>query len=816
MPHPLRLSIQVKRWIAAPRVSLLTAAATGLFASCVVSAQMVSPTMDQQPGPFSYFSKPTDVIGVMGAPSATEITPEGYLYTGFGELMFFVGPEQTPVSARIRTLEDGFLPVLSYAVSHLGIEYRFTMFAASVGENRQVVNFVRVTVTNSIGRPLTAFLTSAVRYQGEQTTATPAGETLRGDNRFRRPVVAARVGDFQQPGELFSPDWIYSRQGNAFMRDGRALYLFPEQPSPRLSMTLRSHYNRVEPLTPTKLAIAPVTPTGAAAYTVPLAAGESRTLDFRMPLLPVAAGTPEFTALEAASFDSAHAQVVDFWRRTLARGMQIELPEAKATDVFRTSLVYNLVALNLVDGEHVQTANQFNYHRFYLRDSADLVRMYDATGYADIGAQVIGFFPTRQQPDGNFMSQEGQYDGWGEALWAFGEHYRRTHDRAFAEHVFPMVVRAVDWLEKARAADPLHLMPKSEVRDNEYVYAHLTGYNFLALDGLQSAIELAQVTGHAAEAQRFQKQYADYHAVFFALLDKVTQATGGYIPPALEEDSTRPGWWGTDWGNLLSVTPEPVLAPRDPRVTATLKHVQARYQEGITTYTEPDDGQFLHHYLTIKNTLTELVREDQEQAIREFYAELLHTSSTNAGFEYAMRPWGSRDFEGNLAPHGWFAADYRNLLRNMMVREEGDTLHLLSAVSPEWIGAGKRIRVERAPSYFGSLDFSLEMPDESSAVLHVGSSFEQAPRVLVLHLPWFMDVSAVTADGQAMRVVDGAVVLPARVKEVRLSWHRRPQAAAMSYDKTVASYKAEYQKRYDHLLSTGEMSPATDSWKVPE
>ena len=82
-------------------------------------------------------------------------------------------------------------------------------------------------------------------------------------------------------------------------------------------------------------------------------------------------------------------------------------------------------------------------------------------------------------------------------------------------------------------------------------------------------------------------------------------------------------WKGTDWGNLLSVTPEPVLDAHDPRVTATSAKCRHAIKREVATYAEPDDGQFLHHYLTVKNTLTELVRGDQDQAIREFYAELL-------------------------------------------------------------------------------------------------------------------------------------------------------------------------------------------------
>jgi hypothetical protein len=370
----------------------------------------------------------------------------------------------------------------------------------------------------------------------------------------------------------------------------------------------------------------------------------------------------------------------------------------------------------------------------------------------------------------------------------------------------------VDWLIETRAKDSLHVMPANDLRDNEFVVGHLTGYNFLALDGLQSAVEIANALGQIDDAARFQKEYDEYRATFLILLDKASAKQGGVLPPSLDAGE----WKGTDWGNLLAVTPEPVLDPWDPRVTATLKSTQARYQEGITTYAEPDDGIFLHHYLTIKNTLTELVRGEQEQAIREFYAELLHTSSTHAGFEWSIRPWGSRDFEGNIAPHGWFAADYRNLLRNMMVREEGDTLHLLSAVSPEWIAKGKTIRVEHAPSYFGMLGYTLNMPDDGTAVLHLNLLFQRSPRKLVLHLPWFMDATKVTADGVVVQMSNHSVELPVGAKEVKINWHRKPDAATMSYAKTVESYKLEYRKRYDHLMATGEMSPATDIWSVPE
>ena len=769
--------------------------------------RMVSPSIDVPGKPFSYASKSTDQIGVMYSPSGTEITPEGYLYSGFGELMFYVGPDRQPVVQRLRTLEDGHLPVICYDVEHEGLLYRFTIFAASLGpvqEGKHVVNFVRVTVYNSSSSKKRAFVPSAWRYSGSQTTVFPTG-----DNRFRRPAAAQRPGDYQQPGAEFRPDSSYSVKANAFLRDAAAVYFFPTEPEPQLTPTYRNYYNRIpvhvaEAASPrnVELRVLPDTPVATAEYALDIPAGADRSLDFKMPLIPVAADNAEFEAVRRAGFDDRHAEVLSFWRAMLAHGMQIVTPETKVNDTFQYSLVNGLLSLNKIGDDYIQTVNQLQYHRFYLRDSADFVRMYDTTGYSELAGHIIDFFASRQRADGLFLSQPGQYDGWGEALWSYGEHYRMTRDKSFATQVYPRVLRAVDWVEKAIAGDPMHIIPPTDIRDNEYIPGHLTGYNFLALDGLQASELLAHDLGHSQDEQRFREDEEELRKNFMSRLDQVTAKTGGYIPPALDGDMG-----GADWGNLLSLIPEQQLSAFDPRVSATLHATQARYEEGVMTYRQPDQGTYLHHYLTIKNTLSELIRGDQEQAIREFYAVLVHTSSTHAGFEYSIRPWGDRDFSGNLAPHGWFAAEYRNLLRNMMVREEGDNLHLLSAVSPEWIGSGKSLRVNKAETYFGTVGFNLQMLSSNQAELSLQTEFApaHAPAKMILHLPWFMNVSSVKVDGKPVTPIERQVELSPSAKSVRIVWTRRPLASdtPSSYNDAVERYKHEYARRYRALNGGG-------------
>ena len=780
-------------------------------------AQMVSPTIDRPDQPFSYFSKPTSEIGIMGAEAATEITPEGYLRTGFGELMFFSGPSLDPTSVRVRTLEQGHLPIFHYDFVRDGIDYRFTIFEAPIetsavdrgpeqansasatsntGSTAQapLVNFVRVSMKNQSREPSRAIFATGVRYDGPNTTGLPHG-----DNRFRRPVEGKFPGDYRQIGENFDPAWINSFDGAHFYRSGRDLYSFPGGFAGRTFTLREQDLSRQMPdlLQPARLNATQTTPVGIVTYSSLLQPGEEWSLDFKMPLIPTA-DPSVITAIDRASFDEAHTRIIAYWNQLLASGMQISLPESKPVDTFYTNLVYDLIAIDHIGSDYIQTVNKLHYHEFYLRDGADIMHSYDVTGYPQIARECLQFFAKSQKPDGNFLSQPQQYDGWGEAVWGYAQHFRMTHDKAFADWAIPQIARAVDWLHQARAADPLHIVPASNVRDNEYVPGHLTGYNFLALDGLRLAIPMAAETGHPDLARKWQAEYDDYHQAFFKVLDIQAAAHSGYIPPALDGQSG-----GYDWGNLLSVVPEPTLDPHDPRVTATLKATQAKYAEGIMTYA---DGKFLHHYLTIKNTMTETIRGDQQQALNEFYAILLHTSSTNAGFEYKIRPWGDRDFGDNLAPHGWFAAEYRTLLRTMLVREQGDQLHLLSVISPAWIGAGKTISVSQAPTYFGQVAFTVNQPSAYEAVIRLRAQFDQPPKSIQIHIPWFVRLQSATVDGAPIAFscsepcANGVISLPPTAHEVHLHWTLRPNTPQISYEHAVSQYKSEYARRYMILM----------------
>ena len=773
------------------------ALAAVLFLNLFVAAQMLNPAIDHENEPFSYFSRPVDVVGVMDARSGTEITPEGFLYTGYGELMLFVGNPPHPVNARVRTLNNGYLPVVQYSFAEDNILYRVDVFAATLDgkPDGPLVNFINFRAQpGDVKNPISVWLGVGVRYTSQTNTG---GGT--GDNRFRRPVLSEKPGAYYQAGVDFNPQWTYGFSGDEFLRDGKVMYLFPSTPQPACRFTLKNYDNACSAAA-RKLRVWSDTPVGITLFKLTFTPGEVRdsvpekSVQLKMPYEPLPPDSPAVAQMRSARFTDYYDRAVRFWNDLLARGIDIHVPERKLNDAFKANLIYDLIARDKVGDDYVQTVNKFHYHAFWLRDASYIVRMYDLSGYHDIARQCLDFFARWQQPDGNFVSQGGQFDGWGQTMWAYGQHYRITHDRAFAERVYPAVQKAVAWLQQARQADPLHLMPATTPGDNEDISGHVTGHNFWALAGLKNAIVLADALGHSADAKAWRAEYNDYLSAFKSALAKATASTGGYIPPGLEAQH------GQDWGNMLSVYPEQILDPAGPMVTATLAATRAKYQEGIMTY---GDGAYLHHYLTMKNTETELIRGDQRMAIEELYALLLHTSSTHAGFEYSIRPWGDRDSDGNLPPHGWFAAKFRAVVRNMFVREQGTDLHLISALSPEWVKDGEEVRVERAPTEFGQLNFTLRFAS-GGATLSLNTHFVQPPRRIMLHLPWFMQTSSVSVDGRPTKIENGSVSLPASAKQVAIVWTRAGSVPELSYDATVRAYKDEYRRRYEKWRSGQE------------
>jgi hypothetical protein len=623
------------------------------------------------------------------------------------------------------------------------------------------VNFVRIRMTNR-GR-------SAARVGWSIGTRYTGGEPKGNGRRFRflRPATPPRSGLYNQPGYGFNPSSVHRFAGNALLRDGRALYIRHATPHGLHSRSIRGAKHAK-----------PTTPVGVTRYSGRIGRGRSVVLDFTVPTVPVDRPSAAYDAIAKASYAASRARVLGTWRHMLGAAMDVHVPEGKVVDTFYASLMNLLMSRYRQDGYWIQTVNQLQYHAFWLRDSAVISSAFDMAGLHKTAAQDLRFFLTWQQPDGLFISRTGQYDGFGQALWAFGDHVRRTGDADFARQVLPAVGRAMDWLQRARADDKLGLLPASDPHDNEQIAGHLTGDNFWGVAGARAAATIARVAGEPNTADRWAAEAAAYQATLDAHLREATKATGGWIPAAIDVKG------GEDWGNLWPSYPTGVYPATDDMVERTMRHTRARFEEGIATYL---NRRLLHDYLGFRVFETDLAAGNQERAIDGLYASLAHTTATHGGFETGVRVFGSRAVDDNMTPHGWFAAEYVTLLRNMLVREAGDGISLMSALSPKWLEPGESVSVHDAPTTFGTLSFTLRPTDDGARLEWHADVPEGTP------LRWPMPDFAKDVKADNLEKGGRTVRLPGRSCAMTVHW--KLDGSGASYAREVAQLRSAYARR---------------------
>ena len=711
---------------------------------------------------YSFLVAPTEQIAVPGHAAATEITPEGYLYTGWTEVVFKAGHSLRMWNQPFRTLERGRYPIVRQARRIGGLSYSITSLAAPVG-NRPV-DFVRVRVHNPTRRTRRGGFGLGVRWSGGAVKASGVHRF-----RFRRPVTPGRIGFYYQPGEVFNAGAKHRFAGSALLRDGRALYMLPAR-TPAGARLVRRIGRRGR--------LRPSTIVGNAGYRFRLRPGRSITLDLKVPVEPVPRPGAEYDAVAKATYGAQRARKIASARRTFRQAMEVRIPEAKVADAYYANVGNILASRYQQEGHWIQTVNRLQYHAFWLRDAAIITNALDLIGLHDVARQNLGFFPLWQEPSGLFISRPEQYDGFGQALWAMSEHVRRTGDAGYAREILPSVARAMDWLDRTRRGDSLGLLPAGNPRDNELATGHMAGDNFWGVAGARAAADIARAAGDERLAERWAAEAASYAAALDASVRKAAERTGGWIPPALDAAG------GQDWGNLWAAYPTGAYPPGDPIVEATMRHARGKFREGIATWL---DGRLLHHYLGFRVFQTDLADGDQDRALRGLYDSLAHTTATHAGFETGVRVYGSRAVDDNMTPHGWWAAEYISFIRNMLVREDGAGLTLFSLVAPHWIEPGKTVGVRRARTPYGPVTIEMKATGDG-ATLAWDADVTPGTRLRVAVPQWVRDVQAQGIDRRGR-----FITLTERNGKLDVKW--KLGRASESYSEAVTRLRSSYRRR---------------------
>ncbi len=769
------------------------------------------PRIDEQThdknGPFNYFLTPSDALGFSDSPKAFQLTGDGAISSYWSEMTLWAGTPLKRLNSRVRTLDDGCLPIINFGSLVDGIEYRVKTFAAPAEMESQgnLLAFCRITASNP-GKKSQRVALGARIFDREGAWRHPLFDKVKPMWWYDRFIDQSKW----QPWKLWEATEV--REDHAvFRKDTNHLTLtYKADASAWKILTVSENVDPFE-------------------FIITLEAGQSASVDFVMPFTPVSGDrTAEIKKVTSAKFDDYLKRTTDDWHKRLDSETSLEVPEKKVMDMHKSSLMYDLMARDLAeDGKtHIQTVSDVQYNEFFSRDAAFIIHTYDMLGFPQVAEECIEHVLLKDENGKLNGLRTTHPDAWGQALWTLAAHYRMTGNKSFLERVYPLVAPHITKLEEETAKDPWGLWPASGPYDNERIDGHYTGHSFWILRGLKDAVEMAKVIGNKEDVLRFEKVHQTYETKFLAKLKEITDKTDGYIPPGLDDPFA-----GMDWENASGgVYPFGVISADNPMVANTVKTVRDfAYQEGIMTYehnaykvkkskegkgvdwSQPEHT-VIHHYETFQVLQTLLALGMDREVITDFYSFLVHTGSTNTGFEYDIWAWRDRNFHNNYPPHGWCAARFNECFRNMLVREDTHepVLHLASALSPVWLEAGRTVRVKKAPTDFGPVSYTIDATADGAKV-SLEAQWRNAPEALEFHIPWFLDLKSAMVDGKAITAKDRVLVLPADARQLDLKWTHNSKPE-LSYQKGVENYVDRYWK-----IQIGETIPGFDSrWIFPE
>jgi hypothetical protein len=505
--------------------------------------------------------------------------------------------------------------------------------------------------------------------------------------------------------------------------------------------------------------------------TIDLPAGASREILLRLPspALP-AARADRLLALDAAA---ARDGTRRFWNSWIDRGAALRVPEPAVNQLFRASLWHALrLPRRFGAGDDLRLDLPYTNFAYPQRGTPWPViqsvyvdyMLYDLRGYHDLAhEELAATFRNGQQPDGRMTG----YADWGvytpSMLYAVAQHYRLSGDRASLQALLPATLRAMEWclaqLEKARAQPgPERGLVPSTINDSfaQGLWSFTQAYFAagLALFG-QVLADIDHPRAAAAQAAAAQVR-ADIELAWSraSVLTPIVQlGDGSWVPFVPGEVRTRRRLVETFYMTDVDTGPLHLLRLGVlPAASPLADFMLADHEDNLFFRAGGQAAEPVYN----PHATAYLLRDDAPAAIRSFFS-LTACAFSQTVFEPMEFRWGEPQYFGPPSTDGaWFEL-YRNLLIQERDGPQGPLLVLGAAAPRAWLQDGQRIEVERAPTVFGPVSFTVAGGARSiTADVQLPTRRPPAAVLLRLRHPAASPIRAVHVDDQPWTDFDPA------------------------------------------------------------
>jgi putative flippase GtrA len=375
------------------------------------------------------------------------------------------------------------------------------------------------------------------------------------------------------------------------------------------------------------------------------------------------------------------------------------------------------------------------YRRFWFRDAAFILQGLLCVGLKERVRRALDCFRGRQTLSGYFLSQEGEWDSNGEALWIMKQYCALTGQIPPKEWQ-GSINKAGEWICKKRL--PQHLKePHAGLLPSGFSAEHLGPNDFYYWDdfwsvsGLQAAASLSVLYKDHDKAAHFQQESLVLKKSIeqsLAIVNKRLKKPAIPASPYRRMDSGA-------IGSLVASYPLHIVGPKDPAVLGTADFLMNNcLVHGGFFHDMTHSG--INPYLTLH--LAQVLLRAGDARYFGLMTAVANLASSTGQWPESIHPRTGGGCMGD-GQHVWAAAEWVLMIRNCFVREEGEQLILCSGIPQVWQEKKQNMSFGPAPTRFGDIQICIRPQGKNVLIEWQGKWFVKEP-VIDIHLPCYKSV----------------------------------------------------------------------------
>jgi hypothetical protein len=363
------------------------------------------------------------------------------------------------------------------------------------------------------------------------------------------------------------------------------------------------------------------------------------------------------------------------WKAAMQPFTKLVIGEARA------QRLYELAVANLVLHSPDEVyPGPYTYKRFWFRDAAFILNVVLTLGGIDRTRRVLRHFAPRQRHDGYFLSQEGEWDSNGEAIWTFHRFVLLTGE-TLPDEWLDAIAKGARWIMRKRLRADTG-KPEAGLLPAGFSAEHLGPNDFYYWDdfwgvaGLRCAADLLRERDAS-----FARKCEEVATEFLQTIERsFPHGPERRFPGAIPASPKRRMDSGAV-GSLVADYPLQLFAPADERILKTVDYLRDHSSHGGAFFQNMIHSG-INAYLTLH--LAQIRLRAGDHACAWSLMERVASLATSTGqWPEAIHPRTGGGCMGD-GQHMWAACEWAMMLRNCFVREEAGRLIIGSGVRAEW------------------------------------------------------------------------------------------------------------------------------------